>query len=281
MRALRVSFVVVFLFAAARAQAGELSRPRVVEVITAAGDVRGAVQLDGALWLATSGGLVRASLELDEQARFTTRDGLPSNDLRAIVARGDTLELDTPRGLVRARIDGGALAAVTLLDGAFGAPPSHTPHRVWLGNRILELGPAGAALFAVDGHWMATLIPNGLPSPAVTRVAAAPDGVYLFTVEGPAHLRIDRAAGTLDLAPLGEGTPVARETQLSWAGWKVAATPLGLAFNRDDETLLLTVADGLPADEVAALAVTSDGLWAATSGGLARLVSARTGSKGW
>ena len=278
---MRASLSIVCLLLAARARGGELDRPRVVEVITAAADVRGAVQLDGALWLATSGGLLRTSLELDEQARFTTRDGLPSNDLRAIVARGDTLELDTPRGLVRARIEAGALASVTLLDGGFGQPPSHTPHRVWLGNRILECGPAGAALFAVDGHWMATLIPSGLPSPAVTRLAAASDGVLLATVEGAAHLSIDRAAGTLELTPLPEGTPVANETTLRWAGYTVEATPRGLAFSREGTTQLLTVADGLPADEITALAVTTDGLWAATAGGLARVVSARTGSKGW
>jgi hypothetical protein len=54
------------------------------------------------VWLATSGGLVRLDTANDGFARFTTADGLPSNDVRAVlVTSGGLKVLGTARGLGR------------------------------------------------------------------------------------------------------------------------------------------------------------------------------------
>ncbi|MSP58771.1 MAG: hypothetical protein EXR72_00235 [Myxococcales bacterium] len=90
-------------------------RPRVIEVITSAGDVRGAAKIEGGIWLATSGGVVRAAADLVEEARFTTLDGLPSNDTWAITLHGDRVFVATADGVARARLDAGRLVDIERL----------------------------------------------------------------------------------------------------------------------------------------------------------------------
>jgi hypothetical protein len=67
-----------------------------VERVTLGGSTRDFV------WLATSAGLVRLDTGSDGFARFTTADGLPSNDVRAVLVTGGGLKvLGTARGLGR------------------------------------------------------------------------------------------------------------------------------------------------------------------------------------
>jgi ligand-binding sensor domain-containing protein len=285
----------------------EPGRPRVVEVLTAPGEVRGAAELDGALWLATAGGLLRTTPDLVEEARFTTLEGLPSNDLSAVAADGERLWLATAAGLVRARVDGGQLVDLERVDDKMPHPPLAAPGRpVELEDgRRLTIGD-GARLFDRQGSLIAALEPVGLPSPELTALAVGDEWLYVGTADhGLVRLRLDREAGTLDVQPVAEvaerrilwlAVRPADGVEELWVGtprgtYRIAGgavTHFGAANKLPDKAVeailaesdgvrrrwagALGVADGLPGAQVTALASDGDTLWVATRGGLARVV---------
>jgi hypothetical protein len=253
MAAMRALVLFALLAAAAPARA-----ERIAEVVTDASSVRGAVALDGALWLATSGGVLRTTPDLIEEARFTTLDGLPSNDVRAIAARGDQLELVLPGALVRARVEAGQL--VELITVAIELPAAPPPARVWLGDRVLECGDEGAVLRAIDGTPLAELRPVGLPA-LPSQLAIAEGGLLLATPRGYLRLELDRAAGTLDVQP-------AADVDFELRADLLAST------SPPSELLDAAARAGLPRDRVRAIVPSVDGLWVATPDALVRVVDA-------
>jgi hypothetical protein len=162
-------------------------RPRVAEVITGAGDVRDALAMDGAIWLATSGGLLRASAALVEEARFTTLDGLPSNDVWALAADGDALFAATSAGVVRARVEHGRLVGVDV----FALPRARSLAIV---DGVLYAGGFGSGVARLDGGKLEPLaIATGAQ---VTRLRADGARLWIATANlGVARLDTCRARG--------------------------------------------------------------------------------------
>lgn len=85
-------------------ETGETSAPRpmrLLATLTDPDDTRAAVAIDGVLWVATGGGLLRVDPEDPDGDRWwTTADGLPDHRLTAIARYGDGLALGTEGGLV-------------------------------------------------------------------------------------------------------------------------------------------------------------------------------------
>ncbi len=154
-----------------------LAGPRVAEVLTAVGEVRDALPLDDAIWLATAGGLVRATPELVEEARYTTLDGLPSNDVWSLAAAGDRLYAATPVGVIEARLDEGRL-----LDPQLLALP-HARALAVVGG-VLWAGTWGEGVWRWDGGKFSTV----LPGVQVNRLAADGDSLWVATSRGVARI---------------------------------------------------------------------------------------------
>jgi ligand-binding sensor domain-containing protein len=166
----------------ARAQRVVSEAPRVVDVLTAPGVVRDAVALDDALWLATSGGLLRTSLDLVEEARFTTLDGLPSNELWAVAAFGDELVIATSVGVVRARVDGGRLVDLRVTTRADGLPSAHA-RALAVVEGAIYVGSWGGGVARWDhGRWEP--LPLGAPQANVTRLRADGNKLWVATASG-------------------------------------------------------------------------------------------------
>jgi hypothetical protein len=81
----------------------DLSATRPIEPRTGSGlgvvAIRRMLAANGALWLATDGGLVRFDPESGRTRRFTLGDGLPSEDVRCLAAAPDGVWVGTMRGL--------------------------------------------------------------------------------------------------------------------------------------------------------------------------------------
>ena len=263
-----------------------LAGPRVAEVLTAAGDVRDALVTGNALWLATAGGLVRASLELAEEARFTTLDGLPSNDVRELAALDDELYLATGAGVVSMRLDGGRLADLTLLPLAQvravavsqGALFAGTSNGLWRwdgrqfqpaaleGQQVNRLISDGTALWAATSAGVARIAggrvsrftkKDGLPDDFVWDVALEEGSLQVETMAGPARIEggavkaLPGAAKRRIPIPFGDGRLVIGDSGVTRLG------PDGAA-----RTSLQPL--GLPSPDVTALAVGDDALYVGT-----------------
>src|SRR5262249_18499580 len=120
-----------------------LAGPRVAEVLTAAGVVRDVLPVGDSLWLATAGGLVRASHDLVEEARFPSLDGLPSVDCFALAADGDRLYVATPAGVIAQRLDEGRPVEARLL-------PLPMTRALALVDGVLFAGTWGQGVFKWD-----------------------------------------------------------------------------------------------------------------------------------
>ncbi|HZS41894.1 MAG TPA: hypothetical protein VFF06_33925 [Polyangia bacterium] len=221
-----------------------LSGPRVAEVISAAGDVRDALPLDGAVWLATSGGILRASSELAEEARFTTLDGLPSNDVWALASENGALFAATSAGVVRARVENGRLAAIETL----GLPRARA---LALVDGVLYAGSWGGGLARLDGGKLEGLAFGG--SAQVTRMRADGERLWVATA-GMGILRVDLCAArgctpktrwftrrdgltddvVWDLLPSGAGALVATIGGLAAIDGDRATTPAAREQTRGD-----------------------------------------------
>jgi ligand-binding sensor domain-containing protein len=254
-----------------------LAAPRVAEVITAASRVRDVLSVGDSLWLATAGGLVRASTDLVEEARFTTLDGLPSIDCRALAADADRLYVATAAGVVATRIDGGRLADVRL------APPPESDHLflrpprapIPFAGGTLLVGEGGVTLLGPDRAARATLQPLGLPSPNVTALAAGDDALYVGSDAGLVAVRRDRDQGTLSIEPV-DGLNDAQITALAvrrerdaeelWVG-----TARGAVRISGGSLTRFTVGDGLPDDHVGGFIVDDESVRIQTEGGCAEV----------
>jgi ligand-binding sensor domain-containing protein len=263
-----------------------LAGPRVAEVLTAAGDVRDALVAGGALWLATAGGLVRASMDLAEEARFTTLDGLPSNDARALAALGDELYLATAAGVVSMRLDGGRPIDLTLLPlvqaravavsgvALFAGTPGGLYR--WDGRQfqpaaleglaINRLCTDGAALWAATSGGVARLEAgrvtrlskkDGLPDDFVWDVALDDNGVRVETMAGAARIEGGAVTALPDAAK--------RRTTISFGDGRLAIGESGVTRLGSDGAARASLQPlGLPSPNVTALAVGDDALYVGT-----------------
>ncbi len=228
---------------------------------------------DGVAWIATSGGLARATGDAIPDVRLFGRvHGLTNLHVGAVTRSGDALWVGTAAGVQR--FEG----------GSFGAPADDRVAHVY------DLAPEGEHVVAgtLEGLW--SVRPSGatpfryetgeLPDNWVNGVAVAPDGrLWAGTYDAGLAVR-DGSGGWTWLL---EGDSVSN-------GWVNPGALLALP----DNTVLVgtmgggllrvgvggeierwTMADGLAGDDVTAIAVEGDVVWVGTRSGLSRLEMSR------
>ncbi|MCB0217725.1 MAG: hypothetical protein KDH92_13875, partial [Chloroflexi bacterium] len=207
---------------------------------------------DGALWLASSEGLLRR----DERGRLRTwqgADGLPSGVVSAVLPRPE----------------GGAWAGFGWGTGAW---------------RLEEGG--GIGFVDAAGRYQDESEASGLADLQVGDLALGPGGRLLAALHAPrlrnervssltgAGLALRDAAGDWRRVDRAAGLPSdeLRAVAITPDGWLWAATDRGLAQSRDGAAWVTPgPAEGLSVTDVRALAVDADGsLWAGGADGLAR-----------
>jgi signal transduction histidine kinase/ligand-binding sensor domain-containing protein len=217
---------------------------------------------EGNLWMgSTGGGLLR--LKKRAVSTYTTENGLPSNDVRAVTDDGiGGTWISTSSGL--AHVSAGKITVYTDKDGLLSSYATallrDRAGGLWIGsNRGLTQ--------LKDRRFINYTPAQGLSSPVVMSLAEDRDGnVWIGTMEGLTRLRngtftvYNRAAGLVsnDVRSIVE----ARDGAL-WVG-----TTGGLSCFRNGTFANYTTRDGLTNDYVRAIVEEPDGaLWVGTYGG--------------
>jgi heat shock protein HslJ/ligand-binding sensor domain-containing protein len=164
---------------------------------------------DGSLWAGTGGGVVRWDLATDTPARYSTADGLASDDVTDLAFAPDGSLWATTRGGGVSHFDGTNWTTYTEPDGliddiVYGidfAPDGS----VWVGTN------SGAGHF--DGTaWTSYTMADGLAGDVVWFVAVAPDSDVWFSthVGGVSRYDPDRESWTTHGTDVGLPLPNAR-----------------------------------------------------------------------
>jgi ligand-binding sensor domain-containing protein len=229
-----------------------------------------------ATWLGTSAGLVRqrggATLQL------SAADGLPSDNIRQLLATDTTLWIGTDKGLAFYDLAAGKVAGtVSELDGGivealFAAPNGE----IWAGSqRVNDQGMV--ALGRYDGKawqvWRAGSEPLAAESAGVTAIHADQQGHIwvgvwnggLHTWDGTAWKNWTEAEG----APSGN---VASFASLDGALWMAGfdGNLRGAVFRWNQDGWVRFRVDGLPGNILAARFTSDGAAWLATGEGLLR-----------
>jgi tetratricopeptide (TPR) repeat protein len=164
---------------------------------------------------------------------YRVSDGLPSNQIEAIVIDGDTLWIGTPKGLAQVDVSISAESWRLIADG------------VDLINTMFD-GAINVRTLAVDDAelWIGTLNHGVIRYDTFTRIPENYD-----TSGGFPHNQVN------DIKILGDEVWIATFSGV-------------VRFNRskDEWAVFDKRNDGLPADDITALAVTSKAVWIGTSG---------------
>jgi ligand-binding sensor domain-containing protein len=241
------------------------------------GDVRALCNVDDVLWIGTGGGLYRYDLGRDRFVdHVTVENRLPSNSVRAIRAKGDSVLVGTDAGLVI--FDGDETLVYS------GAGEGVYDSLYFDEIRAIDIGVGDAVYLGTFGHGLAVMRPSG--GHMITREDSLLDDKVYGTVE------VVREGGEKDFYyATSMGLCAYRDS--AWVGFQAGAgIPRGevrrvLAAGADDLYLLVGVGgvysfDGarardlsprglFPGDDVADLSLDRRGiLWAAGRfGGLA------------
>lgn len=257
-----------------------------------------AAQTPGTLWFATEAGVSR--FDGREWVAYGLRDGLPDGPILALVADGETVWAGGAGGVARYDGRGWQLIASTptelLAIAPGGVAWAWGGGRLWQPDRepgvelplptaVRGLAASGAAAWLAtadgvlryDDGWTVFTPSDGLPSGDVTAISVANDQVWAAA---------SSPEGAIDLVwfdgarwqPHPSRDPAAeqlvdnivRDVATTPDGAMWLATPAGVNGYRDGRWTAYTVADGLPGDDVRAVAATLDAVWAATGEGLAR-----------
>ncbi len=240
-----------------------------------AGRVRAIVQApDGALWFATSSGLARRAPDGSCCDRWTTAEGLPSNDiytLRVLPGGQDgVLWVGTTRGL--AYVAGGEVRVDTPVSDAAILATAVTP----AGELLVSTAQEGVWRRAQGGDW--ERLAGSAAVADVQVLWAGPDGrIWGGTANGLVILA-DDAWQPYPLSTNVDPLSVLAITQDEDGGLWVGADR-GLFFDPDGQPGGMEVVqfraqrNGLVNDFVRALAFDRDGqLWVGTVGGVSRYV---------
>lgn len=175
---------------------------------TAAGDVRSlASGPDGRLWAGTSGGVLCWTPGRPDPRRWTSADGLDSNDVASVWMDESGLGVCVRTALGQDGIDASGTVK--------RRPSANAPagRQTWDGQEEWLLTPAG--LVRQDGHYTAGW-PDGLSAAAagnITGFAANAQGVFLATSLGFWRW----AAGRWHILPLPAGSPASHVCALGTA----------------------------------------------------------------
>lgn len=226
---------------------------------------------DGNVWLGTPLGVIRQGPA--GMRHYTVADGLPSNEIVALVRAYDSVWAGTPSGV--ARFDGQRWQAFDsangLLRDSVRAMAVAPDGRLWVGFQNVSEG-----LSVFDGaRWssqpFAAYAPDGPPS----LMAAAPDGqLWVGTPEGVAwynghtwrsFAKVRDASSSVHSYPLGQASAV----QLAPDGSVWALTPERLARFNGRVWEFFDVQDSVGLRDVFDFVVSDDGaVWAASPTGL-------------
>jgi ligand-binding sensor domain-containing protein len=240
---------------------------------------------NGYLWAASRGGLVRWNVDDGTYRKFTTADGLPSNEITAVLpARDGTLWVATRGGL--ASFDGEQWTIYPMLEqGSVIQEIYQDSHdRLWFATRW-------DGVLTFDGrHWTTYSMDDGLGSNWVDAVAEDKQGnIWLGTwffycgcegepnyIEGVS--RFDGQGWTVHGADIGlDDEDPASSIHVT----SIAVDPKGgiwfgtvgfgaVYYDGTNHTTFMTV-DGLSDDTVNEIQIDKNGtVWFATPGGLAR-----------
>jgi signal transduction histidine kinase/ligand-binding sensor domain-containing protein len=217
---------------------------------------------DGAMWIGTSGGL--AEWKSGEMQTFTTREGLPDNDIRA-------LSLDARGGLLVTTESGEiAILAGRLAPVAFDKPGSPSPQQnpifaVRLADGTPAQATAGAVTLMLPGKEVRLNVGRELPGSRIQALMAdREDALWIGTNSGLARWY----AGSIERLPVTDPLATAsvlalmedREGNL-WAGTEAA----GLHILRNQRFKVFGEHDGLSAEAITAVVEDRTGtLWVGT-----------------
>lgn len=236
------------------------------------------------VWVSTSGGVVRWHRQTGSYLKFTTRDGLPSNEVNTIETRADgSIWIGTSDGA--AWYDGERWQPVTAQGTVFD---QYIREIAFSPDEELWMAIAGEGIYVihVDGTWDIYTTSHGLISSYVEAIAFEDDGTaWIGTNDGLSRLGTDGvwdtytethglAANTVKAIAIDSagnrwfGGAKFDFVLEDWAGGVTQLTPGG-------SWITYTVADGLINENVTAIAIEDNGdHWFGTSRGLSHFSSA-------
>jgi ligand-binding sensor domain-containing protein len=256
-----------------------------------------AIGPSGVIWIATQSGL--NAFHNDTWTTFYTSNGLPSNDIRALLPVGDLLWVATTSGI--AVLKGGATpenkaddqwTTYSTSNSAIAANSTKSlavdsAGRIWVGtDRLASGGDTGSGVSVLDtlgtpfdranDNWITFTTTDGLASNAVRAVIApSNDGAWIGTNRGLSRLMYGSSPFVRDdddwktysgLNHLA-GYSVYAAAGAGFAGvW--LGTEQGLSFfgynagphqKQDDRWITYSTDDGLPSNSIRALALDGNG----------------------
>lgn len=222
------------------------------------------------LWLGTPRGLWH--VEAGRQRRYTTADGLPFDDVTALVrGRNRTLWIAMRSGGL-ARLRDGRFESFGIGEGL----PNDFVHAVYEDReRNLWVGTnTGGVSRLRDTPFRTVSTREGVPADAVRAVFESRDGS--MWVGTPAHglTRLGLLDGTVTRWTTREGLPVDGISMIgeSRDGAMWIGTPVGLIRMNGRSLTRYTAASGLPHENVRSLFEDRDGdIWIGTIGGVCRI----------
>ena len=238
-------------------------------------NIKSIAEQDGVLWVGTAMGLSRFDLQSEEWKTYTKAQGLTTNYITRVVADDDAVWVGTSKGIGRYQNNQWkfwnrqhGLPSDFVLDIAV------VDQTVWVGTR--------SGLWQYDKEsdkWQTFEDLKGL---CINAIATNNNSLWFGTDRGLAELTNQRF--TFHTSHLTSHiNAIANEKNLLWVG-----TRDGLSmFNKQERRWHhFTTEDGLPNNNVRTLAITEDGLWAGTPGGLGVLPRNRWApstikSEGW
>ena len=213
---------------------------------------------DGRMWV---GGQGASFFDGDTWATYTARDGLAGELVQAIAtdSQGRTW-LGTDGGL--SIWNGDAFFNIT---AAQGLPSADIRALATAGDDAMWIGSWGGGLYRfADNQLEVFNVENtGLPADRIAALAVMPNGDLLLGTERG----LARFASGVVTPVAAISAPVTAITVVDDAAW--VATADGIFVQQGEGWLPVTVADGLPAATVTAIAATVDEVWlGGATGGL-------------
>jgi ligand-binding sensor domain-containing protein/tRNA A-37 threonylcarbamoyl transferase component Bud32 len=228
------------------------------------------------IWAATNDGVV--ALENGSQYSISTDDGLPTNDIRALLATPDALYIGTAAGLAIYRFDDDTINSVPEFDGTIVSDLLLAPDdTVWAGaHRENDVGFGLLGWNTGDEweFWGQGDLPSAEDPAEVFDIAADSEG-GIWLVTGQYDAGIYRFDGTewsgwreRDGAPLGD----ARTVTAAGDTVVVAGTLYGEVAIFDGTGWRTEQVDGLTGEALDLFVDNNGAVWLATDDGLVRVV---------